>query len=47
MGWHVDQGSFDGVKLDGLSVVGVLRSKETLGDFAFTSNPAKAVIILD
>jgi hypothetical protein len=47
MGWHIRQGSFDGVNLDGLSVVGVVRAKETLGDFAFTSNPAKAVVIVD
>ncbi len=47
MGWHIEQGSFDGVKLDGLSVAGVLRAKDTLGDFALTSNPAKAVIIVD
>jgi hypothetical protein len=47
MGWHIEQGSLDGVNLDGLSVVGVVRSKDTLGDFALTSNPAKAVIIVD
>lgn len=47
MGWHIQQGSFDGVSLSGLSVVGVVRSKDTLGDFALTSNPAKAVIIVD
>lgn len=47
MGWHIQQGSLDGVNLDGLSVVGVVRSKDTLGDFALTSNPAKAVIIVD
>src|SRR5947199_9309306 len=47
MGWHIEQGSFDGVNLDGLSVVGVLKAKNTLGDFELTSNPAKAVIIVD
>jgi hypothetical protein len=47
MGWHIEQGSFDGVKLDGLSVAGVLRAKDTLGDFTLTSNPSKAVIIVD
>lgn len=47
MGWHIEQGRFDGVKLDGLNVVGVIRAQETLGDFALTSNPAKAVIIVD
>jgi hypothetical protein len=47
MGWHIEQGSVDGVNVDGLSVVGVLRAKDTLGDFALTSNPAKAVLIVD
>ncbi len=47
MGWHISQGSFDGVDLDGLSVVGVVRAKDTIGDFELTSNPAKAVIIVD
>lgn len=47
MGWHIRQGQVDGVKVDGLSVVGVVRAQGTLGDFALTSNPAKAVIIVD
>jgi hypothetical protein len=47
MGWHIEQGTFDGVKLDGLSVLGVVRAQDTLGDFAVTSNPAKSVIIVD
>lgn len=47
MGWHIDKGEFQGVKLDGLNVLGVVRSKDTLGDFAVTVNPAKAVIIVD
>jgi hypothetical protein len=47
MGWHIEQGSVDGVKLDGLNVVGVIKAKDTLGDFTLTSNPAKSVIIVD
>jgi hypothetical protein len=47
MGWHIDKGEFEGVNLNGLSVVGVIRSKNTLGDFTNTSNAAKAVIIVD
>lgn len=47
LGWHIQEGRIDGVKLDGLSVVGVVRAKDTLGDFMLTSNPAKAVIIVD
>ena len=34
MGWHVDKGSWEGVNLDGLSVMGVLRASNTLGDFS-------------
>jgi hypothetical protein len=47
MGWHIQQGEFDGVKLDGLTVVGVVKAQDTLGDFALTSNVAKSVIIVD
>lgn len=39
MGWHISKGSFEGVSLDGLSVLGVLRAKGTLGDFIETNNP--------
>lgn len=46
-GWKVSQGSWSGVKLDGLSVVGVVRAKSTLGDAYTESNPAKAVLIVD
>src|SRR5206468_4908959 len=31
MGWRVDQGAVDGVKLDGLSVVAVVAASDTLG----------------
>lgn len=47
MGWHIDQGTFDGVELDGLSVVGVVRAKDTIGDYTLSSNPAQSVIIVD
>src|SRR5579872_5310104 len=40
MGWKVAQGSWDGVDLSGLSVVGVVRAKSTLGDVEVKSNPA-------
>ena len=32
LGWHVDRGEFEGVSLDGLSVVAVVRANNTLGD---------------
>ena len=46
-GWKISNGSWSGVKLDGLSVVGVVRAKSTLGDVYTESNPAKAVLIVD
>jgi hypothetical protein len=47
MGWHVDKGEWEGVKLDGLSVMGVVRANNTLGNFTETVYPVKAVIIID
>src|ERR1700722_11130395 len=47
MGRKIDQGSFDGVKLDGLSVMGVVRANGTLGDFMRTDITAKSVLIVD
>ena len=46
-GWQVEHGSYDGVTLDGLSVVGVLHASATLGDPTTTSYPVKSVIIVD
>ena len=47
MGWKVTNGSWNGVDLSGLSVVGVIRAEGTIGDLTIASNPAKAVIIVD
>ena len=47
MGWKITQGSWAGVKLDGLSVVGVVKAKSTLGDVHTALNPAKAILIVD
>jgi len=47
MGWKVSQGSWQGVDLTGLSVVGVVRAESTLGEVEVASNPAKAVMIID
>jgi hypothetical protein len=46
-GWKVTKGSWQGVDLDGLSVVGVVRAHHTLGDVFETAYPVKAVIIVD
>ena len=46
-GWNVTKGDWHGVPLDGLSVVGVVRARHTLGDVSETSYPIKAVLIVD
>src|ERR1051325_2724805 len=46
-GWKVNNGSWQGVKLDGMGVVGVVRAKHTLGDVYESSYPVKAVLIVD
>lgn len=47
LGWHIREGQFEGVKLDGLSVVGVLRGKGTFGDPINTQYPVKSILIVD
>ncbi len=45
MAWKIDEGSFDGVRLDGLGVVAVVVSSDTLG--LEQTGPARAVLIVD
>jgi hypothetical protein len=47
MAWHVSQGSWKGVSLDGLTVVGVAKANATLGDPFSNPYPSKAVLIVD
>ena len=47
LGWNVKHGSWNGVALDGLSVVGVVRARATLGDPYGKPYPAKSVLIVD
>jgi hypothetical protein len=47
MAWRVDKGAWQGVPLDGLSVVGVVKASATLGDPFASPYPAKAVMIVD
>ncbi|MFN7920666.1 MAG: DUF1326 domain-containing protein [Bryobacteraceae bacterium] len=47
MGWRISKGQFDGVNLDGLSVVGVLKASATLGDVHNSAYPVKSVMIVD
>src|SRR5437660_4576986 len=45
MGWKVEKGAVDGTKLDGLSVVAVVASSDTLG--LEQTGPARAILIVD
>lgn len=47
MGWKVNKGSWNGVALDGLGVVGVVRASATLGDVYHSAYPVKSVLIVD
>jgi hypothetical protein len=46
-GWNISKGSWQGVSLDGLSVVGVIRANHTLGDVYESAYPVKSVLIVD
>jgi hypothetical protein len=46
-GWKVNGGTWQGVRLDGLSVVSAIRARHTLGDVYESSYPVKAVLIVD
>lgn len=46
-GWKINNGSWKGVNLEGLGVVGVVRTAHTLGDIVNPVNPATAVLIVD
>jgi hypothetical protein len=46
-GWKVTKGSWQGVDLDGLGVVGVVKAHHTLGDVYESAYPVKAVLIVD
>jgi len=46
-GWKINNGGWKGVNLQGLGIVGVVRSQHTLGDVNRPVNPANAVLIVD
>lgn len=46
-GWKIASGSYDGVDLSNLGVVGVVRASNTLGAVNVTSYPVKSVLIVD
>src|SRR5215472_239563 len=45
--WHIGNGSWDGVSLDGLTIVGAIKAQATLGDPYGKPYPAKSVLIVD
>src|SRR5215471_8314352 len=45
--WHISEGKWDGVALDGLTVVGAVKAQATLGDPYGKPYPAKSVLIVD
>jgi hypothetical protein len=47
LAWRIQKGSWQGVKLDGLSVLAVVQARATLGDPYHNPYPAKAVLIVD
>jgi hypothetical protein len=47
LAWRVKQGDWNGVSLDGLSVVSVVKAGATLGDPYTNPYPARAVMIVD
>src|SRR5271169_4521200 len=47
LAWHVTEGSWNGVKLDGLTVAAAVRARATLGDPYGEPYPAEAVLMVD
>ena len=47
LAWHIKEGSWNGVALNGLAVVGVVKANATLGDPFTSPYPAKSILIVD
>lgn len=47
LAWHVREGGWNGVPLAGLTVVGVVRARATLGDPFANPLPVRSVLIVD
>jgi hypothetical protein len=47
LAWHVQSGNWDGIPLDGLTVVAAVRAQGTLGDPYENPYPAHAVLLVD
>src|SRR5579864_9177143 len=47
LAWHVRNGSWNGEKLDGLTVIAAVKASATLGDPYADPYPAKSVLLVD
>ena len=47
LAWHVQEGSWNGVQLDGLTVAAAVEARATLGDPYGDPYPAQAVLMVD
>src|SRR5262252_5261265 len=47
LAWRVNHGAWNGVSLDGLSVIGVVKTAATMGDLYNNPYPAQAVVVVD
>jgi len=45
--WAIREGAWNGVKLDGLNVIAVVRTDGTLGDLRYQPRSGKAVLVVD
>src|SRR5215475_5105152 len=47
LAWHIQNGSWEGVLLDGLTIAAAVRANGTLGDPYESPYPAKSVLLVD
>ncbi len=47
LGWRINQGSWEGVPLEGLGIIAAVKAKATIGDPYGKPYPAKTVLIVD
>jgi Protein of unknown function (DUF1326) len=47
LAWHVENGTWEGVALDGLTIAAAVRARATLGDPYGNPYPAEAVLLVD
>ncbi len=47
LAWHIAEGNWSGVSIEGLNVVAVVRASATIGDPYANPLPARAVMLLD